>query len=77
MEVQEGRRQLFWVGVTMEAQVRTQSSDRENSAGSYKPIIACSGWRGLASSPASASVGGDRLTRNRTTISSKALGPAK
>lgn len=61
MEVQEGRRQLLWVGVTMEVQVRTQANDSQNSVGSQKISIACSGWKDLVSSPAS--VSGDSLTR--------------
>lgn len=43
--------------------MRARSNDRQNSVGSQKPMIACSGWRGLASCPTSASVSGDSLTR--------------
>lgn len=43
----------------MEAQAGTRSNDRQNSVGNQKPMIACSGWRGLALRFTSASANGD------------------
>lgn len=59
-----GRKEIVVLGGGHYGGAGQDPSKSQNSGGRQKTITAGSGWKDLVSSPASASVSGDSLTRN-------------